>query len=138
VKIVADTNTLLSGFLWNGAPAEFVAAAFAGRARLFTSTELLLELHDILQRPKFAGRFMSRGETPGDIFERYRNASIKIIPAKIISPANLRDPDDIHVLACAVAAECDAIVTGDIDLLVLKSFQGIPIMTAAEILQRLK
>jgi putative PIN family toxin of toxin-antitoxin system len=138
VKIVADTNTLLSGFLWDGTPAKFVAAAFAERARLFTSAELLEELLETLQRPKFAGRLLSRGETPDDIFERYRNASVKIIPAEIVSPTNLRDSDDIHILACAVAAECDAIVTGDIDLLVLKSFQGIPIMTAAEILQRLK
>jgi uncharacterized protein len=138
VKIVADTNTLVSGFLWDGTPAKFVAAAFSGRARLFTSAELLQELHDTFQRPKFAGRFLSRSETPADIFNRYHDASVKIVPAKILLPENLRDADDVHVLACAVAAEADAIVTGDLDLLALKSFQGIPIMTAAEILQRLK
>ena len=52
-------------------------------------------------------------------------------------PAGLRDPDDVHVLACAVSAKADAIVTGDKDLLTLKSFEGIPIIDAAEALKRL-
>jgi uncharacterized protein len=138
VKIVADTNTLVSGFLWDGTPAKLVAAAFSGRARLFASAELLLELQEILRRPKFGRRFLARGETPAGIFERYREASVRIIPAKIAMPENLRDADDIHVLACAVAAEADVIVSGDNDLLMLKSFQGIPIISAAEALGRLK
>lgn len=52
-------------------------------------------------------------------------------------PAELRDLDDVHVLACAVSAEADAIVTGDKDLLTLESFAGIPIIDAAEALKRL-
>jgi len=52
-------------------------------------------------------------------------------------PAELRDPDDAHALACAVAAQADAIVTGDKDLLVLGTFEGIPIIRAAEALKRL-
>ena len=55
-------------------------------------------------------------------------------------PAELRDPDDVRVLACAVGAVgavADALVTGDKDLLSLKSFEGIPIIDAAEALNRL-
>jgi predicted nucleic acid-binding protein len=52
-------------------------------------------------------------------------------------PASLRDPDDVHVLACAVAAAADAIVTGDDDLLSMKSFEGIPIMKARDALLKL-
>jgi putative PIN family toxin of toxin-antitoxin system len=48
-----------------------------------------------------------------------------------------RDPDDDAVLACAVAAQVDAIISGDSDLLALKQFQGIPILTSAEALQQL-
>ena len=59
------------------------------------------------------------------------------MPARIIPPAELRDPDDVHVLACAAAAEADAIVTGDKDLLSLKSFAGIPILTVREVLEKL-
>lgn len=49
----------------------------------------------------------------------------------------LRDPDDDHVLACALAAHADLIVSGDSHLLELKGYQGIPIVSAAEALKRL-
>jgi putative PIN family toxin of toxin-antitoxin system len=138
VKIVVDTNTLISGFLWEGTPAKLMTAALSGRARLFSTTELLLEFQEILHRPKFGRRFLARGETPADIFERYRSASVKIIPVKITPPKNLRDSDDAHILACAVAAQADAIVSGDDDLLMLGSFEKISIINAAEALERLK
>jgi predicted nucleic acid-binding protein len=50
----------------------------------------------------------------------------------------LRDADDVHVLACAVSAGADAIVTGDSDLLALGEFAGIPIIRAAEALSRFR
>jgi uncharacterized protein len=71
------------------------------------------------------------------LVERYRQASIKIIPTEIVLPENLRDADDLHVLGCAVAARADAIVSGDQDLLVLRSFANIPILTSVEVLGRL-
>lgn len=49
-----------------------------------------------------------------------------------IFPTILRDPDDDHVLACALTAGADLIVSGDKHLLELKSYQNIPILTAAE------
>ena len=137
MKIVADTNTLVSGFLWEGSPAKLVTAAMTGRIRLCSSTALLLELEEVLQRPKFAARLLARGETPAGIVERYRQASIKIIPSEIMPPENLRDADDLHVLGCAVAAQADAIVSGDKDLLVLRAFADTPIFTPAEFLKRL-
>ena len=45
-------------------------------------------------------------------------------------------PDDDHVLACALAAQADLIVSGDSDLLNLKRYQGIEIVTAAAALAR--
>jgi predicted nucleic acid-binding protein len=47
------------------------------------------------------------------------------------------DPDDDHVLACALAAQADLIVSGDAHLLNLKNYQSIPIVAAAEALTRL-
>ena len=137
VKVVADTNTLVSGFLWAGPSAQLVTAAMTGRVRLCSSTALLLELEEVLPRPKFAARLLARGETPAGIVERYRQASIKIIPREMIPPEGLRDVDDLHVLGCAVAAQADAIVSGDKDLLVLRAFAEIPILTSAEVLERL-
>jgi uncharacterized protein len=50
-------------------------------------------------------------------------------PAELPPPAALRDLEDLPVLRCAVAATAQAIVTGDKDLLVLKEFQGIQVLT---------
>lgn len=137
MKIVADTNTLVSGFLWDGPSAKLVTAAMTGRIRLCSSAALVLELEEVLQRPKFAARLLAHGETPAGIVERYRQSIIKIIPSEILPPESLRDADDLHVLRCAVAARADAIVSGDKDLLVLRAFAGIPIFTPAEMLERL-
>ncbi len=104
---------------------------------MFLSLPLLLELRETLQRPRFAPRLVGRGETPESLAQRFRTACHEAVPARIIPPIELRDPDDVHVLACAVGADADAIVTGDKDLLTLKSFQGIPIFDAAEALKRL-
>ena len=104
---------------------------------MFLSLPMLLELRETLQHPKFAQRLAGRGETPDTLTARFRAACHEAVPARIMLPAELRDPDDIHVLACALSANADAIVTGDHDLLTMKAFAGIPIMNAAEALRRL-
>src|ERR1017187_3095616 len=98
VKIVADTNTLVSGFLRAGPSAQLVTAAMTGRGRLCSSTAVLLGLEEVLQRPKIVARLLARGEPPAGIVERYRQASIRIIPREMITPERLRDVDDLHVL----------------------------------------
>jgi putative PIN family toxin of toxin-antitoxin system len=98
---------------------------------------MLLELQETFQHPKFAQRLASRGETPVSMAARFRAACHEALPARIVPPTELRDPDDAHVLACAVSAGADAMVTGDKDLLDLESFEGIPIIDPAEALKRL-
>jgi predicted nucleic acid-binding protein len=55
----------------------------------------------------------------------------------ILLPAALRDPDDLHVLAYAIGASADVIVTGDNDLLLMKTFGSIPIRTVLQALEKL-
>jgi predicted nucleic acid-binding protein len=54
-----------------------------------------------------------------------------------VPPPELRDPDDVHVLACAVSVKAHNIVTGNKDLLALGSFESIPIIDAVEALNKL-
>ena len=57
-----------------------------------------------------------------------------IVPPPLPQPV-CRDPDDDHVLACALAAQSDLIVSGDADLLNLREYQSIRIVAAAEALR---
>jgi len=138
VKLVADTNTLISGLLWRGAPAGLLEMVEQRRADLVTSPDLLLELRDGLSRQKLAARIRQIGTSAPELVAKIARHVQIVKPAVIQQPSNLRDADDLPVLACAAAAKADAIVTGDKDLLVLKSFRGIPIMTVREVLGRLK
>lgn len=71
-----------------------------------------------------------------ELARRYALFAQPITPAEI-DRVVLADPDDDHVLACALAARADLVVSGDKRLRNIKSYQGIPIVTVAEALTRL-
>ena len=70
------------------------------------------------------------------VLEGYAAITSIVMPA-VIAPTVTRDPTDDVVLATALAAGADAIVSGDAHLLDLKTFQRIPIVTAAEAVTRI-
>ena len=135
MKVVADTNTLVSGFLWDGLPARLLDAGLTSRFGLYTSAELLSELDETLRAPKFAERLTTRGYTAESLVGAFRFSCHEVVSPPRVSAPELRDSDDLHVLSCATAVPVDLIVSGDKDLLVLKSFRGIPIVTARRALE---
>lgn len=137
MKLVIDTNVLLSGMAWPGTAARLVDALLAGEATLCLSENILAELTDVLHREKFRPRLEQHGQSATAILACLRETAQIIKPPAMAVPASLRDPDNVHVLACAVAAAADAIVTGDNDLLALEKFEGIPIIGVREALRRL-
>jgi putative PIN family toxin of toxin-antitoxin system len=132
VRAVADTNTVVSAFLWGGAPAEVLAAARAQRLTLFTSAALIAELEDVLSREKFAALITQVGSTVAELLTGYR-ALAQLVRTAEIAPVS-RDPDDDQVLACALAADAGLIVTRDQDLRTLDPFRTIRILPAREAL----
>jgi len=136
VRLVLDTNTALSGLLWGGTPGRVIDAAEAQRIELASSAALLAELQGVLSREKFAKQLAKRGLTVADVFDGYAAMVTLILPA-VIAPTITRDPADDQVLAAALAAQADLIVSGDAHLLDLKNFQGIEIITAAAALERI-
>jgi putative PIN family toxin of toxin-antitoxin system len=136
VRVVLDTNAAVSGLLWHGNPGKLIDAAQAGSLILCASAPLLAELHGVLGREKFAKHLQARGLTATQIFEGYAALTTVVVPA-IIPPVIINDPDDDAVLACAVAARVDLVVSGDPHLVKLFQYEGIPIIAPAEAVERL-
>lgn len=135
MRVVLDTNTVISALLWGGTPYALIEAAAAERLELYGSSALLEELAEVLGRAKFAPRLQQAQRTVAQLIEQYRGL-VELVQPEPIAPRVLDDPGDDQVLAAALAAQADLIVSGDDDLRRLGSYQGIPIVSAAECLRR--
>lgn len=131
MRIVADTNLIVSAFLWGGTPRRLLDAVEADELELFTSRALITELEDVLSRAKFAERLRRTRFSAPFLLARYTQFATIIATAETNIP-ELRDRKDAPVIACALAARAELIVSGDHDLLVLKTYQDIRIVSAAE------
>lgn len=135
-RVVPDTNIVVSGLLWRGQPRRVLDAARDAIIELYTSSILLEELEDVLSREKFAARLAAANVTVQDLVSGY-SALATVVEAEPIEPVILVDPDDDAVLACALSADAEVIVSGDSDLLDLKEHKAIRILTATEFLTEL-
>jgi len=137
VRLVIDTNVVVSAQVWGGTPRKLLEAAAAGEVSLFTSAPLLAELARVLTYPKVQATLEARGFSIDDLVLGYAELATLVTPAAIgsVIPA---DPTDDMVLATALAAQADLIVSGDKrHLLALGSYQGMPIVAAVEAWKRL-
>jgi uncharacterized protein len=137
VKLVVDVNVPVSGSLWMGNPSRLVDALLDGVATLCVSPAILAEFDEVIRRDKFQKRIEERGRSAQEIISRFRAAALIVQGRDITVPPSLRDPDDVHVLSCALDANADAIITGDDDLLSMENFEGIPILTTRQALENL-
>lgn len=136
MRVVADTNTVVSGLLWQGLPFQLLEAARAGRVELFTNLSLLTELTEVLQRGKFAVKVRQTNFTAAELVSRYAMFAT-LVKQTVPEPVVSADPDDDIVLACAIAANANVIVSGDHHLLELKLYRAIPILTVRELLEQI-
>jgi putative PIN family toxin of toxin-antitoxin system len=132
-KLVLDTNVIVSALLWGGQPYQFIRAATEGNIALFTSESLLAELRDVLIRPHFAQRLMQYRATVEQAVAQYGDL-VQCVQPQATPRVVPHDADDDHVIAAAVTAQADLIVSGDRHLLSLGSYQGITIVTTRQAL----
>jgi hypothetical protein len=130
LRLVFDTNLVVAGLVAEGLCREILELHLPRHAPVLSQRlwdELVTKL-----REKFD---LEVDELP--LLALYRRHATWVEPAALGGPAS-RDPDDDWVLATAVAGEVEAIVTGDADLLTLRSYRGIAILTPRGFLERLQ
>lgn len=130
MRAVLDTNVLISALLWRGPSHALLAHVRAGTVSLVSSPALLAELADVIGRAKFDAILVKTKTSREQSLAEVRQLAEIIEPPPLPQPV-CRDPDDDQVLALAIAAKVEVIVSGDDDLLSLKSFEGIPIVAPA-------
>jgi putative PIN family toxin of toxin-antitoxin system len=135
LRLVLDTNIVIAGLLWNGPPRHLLDLAIDEAVALYSSPVLLDELAHSLRYRKFAPRIERFATTVETLVARYAALVAVVAPSTV--PRVVRDADDDHVIAAALAARADCIVTGDNGLLCLGSHEGIAIIAAAEAVKRI-
>jgi uncharacterized protein len=135
VRAVIDTNVLIAALLWRGPPHALLQHVRAGTVSLVSSPALLAELADVIGRAKFDAILTRTNTSRERSLTEVRQLAEVIEPTPLPQPVR-RDPDDDQVLALAIAAKVDLIVSGDNDLLSLKSFEGIAIVAPAQAVKR--
>jgi uncharacterized protein len=133
VRLVLDTNVVMSALLWGGRPYQLLNAARLGLFESFINAGMKRELEATLSRPKFAKSIAASGLTAAQLLAKYFALTTQVPTIRLAAPV-CRDPDDDNILACAIAANADVLVTGDEDLLVLKNHHTFWIATPASAL----
>ena len=131
MRAVIDTNVLMAGLLWRGPSHALLEQVRAGTVSLVSSPALLAELADVIGRAKFDDILTRTNTLRERTLAEVRRLADVIDPPALPQPV-CRDPDDDKVLALAIVAKVEFIVSGDKDLLSLVSFEGIPIVAPAD------
>jgi putative PIN family toxin of toxin-antitoxin system len=131
LKVLLDTNVLISGLLFTGETSRVVRLWQDRRIIPVISRETFEELRSVLQYPKFA---LSRREIR-DIVEMEILPYFEVIDVVERVRNVCRDPEDDKFIACAISAGVDYLVTGDRDLADMKRYKNIRILTIAEFLK---
>ncbi len=134
MKVVFDTNVVVSASFWRGIPFDCLAAWAQGQCVAVVSASLIAEYHDTFEEL----RLDYPGIKPVEWVAALTESAELVFPAERASGAT-PDPGDEMILECALAGEVDFIVSGDKKhLLPLREFQGIRIVGPADFLRRLK
>ena len=136
MRAVVDTNVLVSGLLWYGAPHAVMERLRSGTLALVSSPALMAEFADVIGRANFDAVLARSNTSRERLLAEVRQLAEIVEPPPLPAPV-CRDPDDDEVLALAIAAQIDLVVSGDHDLLSLGSYAGIPIVDAAEAIKRI-
>ncbi len=131
MRSVFDTNVLISALLVSDGKARQALNHAHARGEILISLPALVELSDVLHRPKFRP-YVDESDVQDFVAALAREAEWVEVNATI---AVCRDPKDDMLLELAVSGNATHVVSGDHDLLVLNPFRGISIVAPADFLK---
>ncbi len=129
VKVIIDTNVLISAIIFGGIPEKIIKLIQENKINAITSSILISELLEILVK-----KFHFTSDKLYLVEELIKENFIVVHPTDTVDV--VRDKDDNRVIEAAIQGNCKYIITGDRDLLVLKLFQNIEIVTPEQFLKR--
>ncbi len=136
MRAVIDTGVLVSALIRHqGTTGEVLRALRDGRFTAVYSTDLLVEIIDVLGRPALRAKYHIEPDDISVVINLIRLRGDLVMPARKVTTC--RDPKDDKFLEAALAGGADCVVSGDADLLDLTPFENIPILRPAEFLARL-
>lgn len=124
MKIVLDTNVLISGIFFSGPPSTILNAWHSRKLQLCVSVEILEEYLNVAER--LASRYA--GVEYEEILELIVSNS-ELVQAPGLPDRVSEDPDDDKFLACALASNTSIIVSGDSDLILVSGYADIQVLT---------
>jgi len=138
-RVVVDTNVLISGLfgIKDSPSSQILNAIRAQKIILVTSPIILEEIGEVINRNRVVKRTKMSPRERADIMGKLIERSDVTAGEQLLQPVS-RDIKDDKFLSCAVEAKADYIVTGDEDLLDLKEYEGIKIVTPRQFLKILK
>ena len=125
MRIVLDTNVLIAAYATRGHCYDVLEHCI--RNHVVVSSEVLLAELDA----KLTRKLRFSRESANELLTILRSR-IEIVDPSPLDPPACRDPDDDWVIATAVAGSCDCIITGDKDLLVLRTYEAIAIVPPSD------
>ncbi len=132
MRVVVDTNVLVSALIGHGKPRRLVAELLEGH-QVVSSRQMLAELVDVLSREKFKEVEKSQVSS----FLSILTSKAILVTVKRFFKTIAEDPDDDMVLSTAYEGKASHIISEDRHLLNLKRFGGIRIVPVNEMLQLL-
>ncbi len=132
LRIVIDTNALISSIISNGKPRQLLRLAAQKRFLLIKSEATMEEFARVLRRPKFKMTTREARKAEQAVVKLGRTVKVRST-RRVIED----DPDDDIFINAALDGRADYIVTGDMHLLELSHYGGIEIVTVDAILRKL-
>lgn len=134
MRVVLDTNVILSGLLWKKATKEIYDLAAEKKITIYLTPRIISEINRTLNYPKIYKQLEIIGLTRAEVIEYL--LQISEFTSDLALNVELSDESDKVFLGAAVTSHAEFIVTGDKHLLSLKKFQGIKIIRPRQFLER--